>query len=316
MFKIALLCYLITLSFATDEDDIFRIKTLVREGYEEDLTIPPDPSFKVSTSDINLYFYTRYNYSPIKIPTHNTDLSETIHYDPSKKHVFIIHGWKCNHESDINNKIRNAVLRKEDVNVFVVDWSKPAGGLYVLATFSVPKIGKIVGDYINQMITLYQIPKSQFYLIGHSLGAHIAGCIGANVQGLHSIVGLDPAGPLFTNSNTDNRLDRSDAEFVHVIHTNAKHLGFSSPIGHADYYPDGGEKQHDCGLDIFGTCSHSKSYEIYALSIYQENYVATQCDSYKNYQQHQCDENSKSLMGGFDVDRSASGQYYLSMEST
>lgn len=55
-------------------------------------------------------------------------------------------------------------------------------------------------------------------------------------------IGLDPAGPGFEYvALRSDRLDATDAEFVDVIHTAANTLGYSKPIGHADYYPNGGK---------------------------------------------------------------------------
>lgn len=65
----------------------------------------------------------------------------------------------------------------------------------------------------------------QFHLVGHSLGAHIAGQTarllkkdGITVQ---RVTGLDPAHPCFENETASLRLRKSDAEFVDVIHTNS-----------------------------------------------------------------------------------------------
>jgi hypothetical protein len=63
--------------------------------------------------------------------------------------------------------------------------------------------------------------------------------------------GLDPAGPLFTLNDTDARLDTTDGEFVDIIHTNGGTLlhdqqGFLPPIGHIDFYPNGGQFQPGC----------------------------------------------------------------------
>ena len=64
------------------------------------------------------------------------------------------------------------------------------------------------------------------------------------------VPGLDPAGPLFWDS-PKIRLDKSDAGFVDVIHTCAGYMGYKDPIGHADFYPNGGTwVQPGCGLDI------------------------------------------------------------------
>ena len=39
-----------------------------------------------------------------------------------------------------------------------------------------------------------------------------------------SLTGLDPAGPFFNDAWTAYRLDKNDADFVDVIHTNGKSL--------------------------------------------------------------------------------------------
>ena len=44
----------------------------------------------------------------------------------------------------------------------------------------------------------------------------------------------------------DSRLDRTDAEFVSVIHTNAFGFGVFENIGHIDFWPDGGILQSGC----------------------------------------------------------------------
>ncbi|KAJ8874785.1 hypothetical protein PR048_022674 [Dryococelus australis] len=53
--------------------------------------------------------------------------------------------------------------------------------------------------------------------------------------------GLDPALPLFQYwAGAKDRLDKGDAYFVDVIHTCSGVLGYGSPIGHVDFYPNGG----------------------------------------------------------------------------
>lgn len=68
---------------------------------------------------------------------------------------------------------------------------------------------------------------------------------------VHKLTGLDPAGPLFEFQDPRARLDRSDAKFVDVIHSNGETLilgglGAAQPLGHVDFYPNGGRVQHGC----------------------------------------------------------------------
>lgn len=77
---------------------------------------------------------------------------------------------------------------------------------------------------------------SKITLIGHSLGAHIAGIAGKQVfeisgQKVGRITGLDPAGPCFSTIGSDGKLDASDAAYVDVIHTNGGMLGLKESVG-------------------------------------------------------------------------------------
>lgn len=81
-------------------------------------------------------------------------------------------------------------------------------------------------------------------LVGYSLGAHVAGFTGYLMNGeVGHIIGLDPAGPLFTFpaiTSSKYRLDETDAVYVQVLHTSDESLGPGIKCGHADFYPNGG----------------------------------------------------------------------------
>lgn len=62
------------------------------------------------------------------------------------------------------------------------------------------------------------------------------------------LIGLDPAYPGFSVENPGERLDTTDARFVDVMHTNSAKivgggLSFPVPIGHVDFWPNGGVSQ-------------------------------------------------------------------------
>lgn len=62
------------------------------------------------------------------------------------------------------------------------------------------------------------------------------------------IVGLDPAGPLFSLNKPQDRLDSTDAIYVETIQTSI--LGFHNPIGMVTFYPNGKRVQPGCGVDV------------------------------------------------------------------
>ena len=69
--------------------------------------------------------------------------------------------------------------------------------------------------------------------------------------------GLDPAGPLFEGYDPTVRLDKSDADYVDIIHSNGESLivgGFGAwePLGHVDFYPNGGRAQRGCQHFLIG----------------------------------------------------------------
>lgn len=81
-------------------------------------------------------------------------------------------------------------------------------------------------------------------VVGHSLGAHIAGMAGKKLienqrVRIGAIIGLDPAGVLFDVNETNYRLADTDADYVQVIHTDIDDgrlaLGIGQPIGHGKW---------------------------------------------------------------------------------
>ncbi len=67
------------------------------------------------------------------------------------------------------------------------------------------------------------------------------------------IAAFDPAGPYFHDEEytPETHLDPTDAVFVDVIHTNGGnvltgHLSTLKPIGHVDFYANGGGEQPGC----------------------------------------------------------------------
>lgn len=112
---------------------------------------------------------------------------------------------------------------------------------------------------------------------------------------------MDPALPLFRRRQSDSRLDASDADYVEIIHTNAGYLGFSQPLGHASFYPNGGSAQRGCGWDIFSICAHRRAFLYYTESIHSDvEFYAYRCESLRQLYRGQCNVEDDHIvkMGG------------------
>ncbi|KAJ8951116.1 hypothetical protein NQ318_021560 [Aromia moschata] len=305
------------------EDDSANMRYFLVEKtpgvYEIENLVEGEIDARVSDSDLSYYYYsTNSPNSPTTFSISSVSSISTTDFNPSKDTYFIIHGWTNNYASPVNTQIRSALLPIYDANVFVVDWSPIAAKNYLSAQGSVLGVGNLVAAFISELVQGYGLQLSRVTLVGHSLGAHVAGNAGAALNGqVGVIVGLDPAGPLFSTSNTNNRIDPTDGLFVQVIHTNGGLLGMSAAIGDSDYYPNGGSRQPGCGIDLTGSCAHSRAYTYYAEAVASStnSFAARLCDSYNNYSNGRCSSNARSTMAGYSIDTSASGNYYLDTNS-
>lgn len=158
---------------------------------------------------------------------------------------------------------------------------------------------------------------SSLLVVGHSLGAHIVGVAGQNLQSgkLPIIVGLDPAYPLFSRKNVSNRLSADDADYVQVIHTNGGHLSIPYPVGDADFYPNWGRDQPGCGGTKTDVCSHGRAHKLYIESLSKDSvFTGLPCASYEEMEHEQCTATgAAAVMGTADPEtlRKARGVYYM-----
>lgn len=168
--------------------------------------------------------------------------------------------------SDDNIDFDTADVNQTDFNVIVVDWSVISSNVnYFGVVDLIEDLGFLLAEFVRFLHLKANLYFGDVYLIGHSLGAQIAGSAGKQVHPFrfHTIFALDPAGPKFRDISDDKRLDPSDAEYVESIQTSSS-LGFEDPVGHATFYPNFGKDQKKCY--IYG-CSHSRAYNYFAESI-------------------------------------------------
>ncbi|KDR08048.1 pancreatic lipase-related protein 2-like [Zootermopsis nevadensis] len=275
----------------------------------------PEPPDKVNPK---YCLYTRRN----KDSCQNLDIidNDTLFrsYMMSNHRVFFItHGFIENGNKEWIKNMTMELLKLSDCSVIVIDWSDGSGPPYPQAVANIRLVGAMTAHLINNLIVQVGIQPELIHIIGHSLGAHMAASAGQTIQRnfkyrLGRITGLDPAEPHFSKTDPIVRLDPTDADFVDVIHTDAGPflsggLGILQPIGHVDFYPNGGIEQPGCrksvmsymakGSGSFYTgirhmlgCNHIRSYQYFTESINPRScyFMGTECGSWEEFQNGSC----------------------------
>lgn len=264
-------------------------------------------------TDVSFYLNTRLNPTDALIYTwDNIDEIVNSTFNPAHPTRITIHGWMNSAEGLINTLIRDEYLKVGEFNVIAIDWERISLFEYDSAVAALPEVGQLIARVVDRLNELELIDVDELSIIGHSLGAHLSGFVGKNVKtGLvGTIVGLDPAGPLFTVENADGRIDKEDAAYVEIIHTNDFLAGFPFPIGDADFFPNGGITQ---GCPIFG-CDHLIAFGFFAESISTTvGFWSSPCDNLDEIRLRQCTVIGPYVpMGGEPSNRGrAKGIYFL-----
>ncbi|XP_071120830.1 pancreatic lipase-related protein 2-like [Mytilus edulis] len=234
-------------------------------------------------------------------------------YNSNLPTKIIIHGFEQYGMVSWTRQMTRQFILKEPTNVVVVDWGHGSGWPYTQAVANTRVVGAEVAKMIEFLIEETGGDVSKFHLIGHSLGAHVAGYAGELVTGLGRITGLDPAEPNYKGTDVRVRLDPGDANFVDVVHTDGSPFdeisgyGLIDPVGHIDFYPNGGKNQPGCtkgswinlfshsysrgisGTESSISCSHSRSIALFTESINGDcRFRAFPCDSFNSFKNGQC----------------------------
>lgn len=208
---------------------------------------------------------------------------------------------------------REAYLSRGEFNVISVDWSLGAKDNYLFVRMNVPSVGAVVASFIDFLHENARLRLSDVTIIGHSLGAHVAGTAGKRITNgtIGNIVGLDPALPLFPISQTSERLDVKDAHYVQIVTTDGWFYGYGEPIGDASFYVNWGNDQPGCDDD--DGCSHSRAVDYFAESVrLPQTLFGTKCSAYSSIVQKICPPKGKSQqLGGEPLNTAAKGVYYL-----
>ncbi|CAL4157491.1 unnamed protein product, partial [Meganyctiphanes norvegica] len=281
--------------------------------------------------DIHFLLWTRFNdredesYTLIPGDTNSFNQSS---FNASAPIFFLLHGFNDHGKVGWIINTKTELLRLYRCNVISIDWSVLVKApWYIQGVNNIHKVARITGGMIDWLHLSLNVSSSQVHIIGHSLGAHAAGLSARAVTTgkVSRVTGLDPAGPLFYSSGPGQRLDKSDALFVDVIHTNGGTLiercqGLYKPVGHIDFYPNGGQHQPGCEyLDFFGACSHMRSTTLWVESLRQmenphlKTFTSWPCTDWWQYTKEfctKCDDQS-CLNMGMNLTHKENGTHFL-----
>ncbi|XP_014218852.1 inactive pancreatic lipase-related protein 1-like [Copidosoma floridanum] len=241
-----------------------------------------DPLNKVGA---RLFLSTKSSIEPVEInPTTliNTRVLETSDFGKEKKSIVIVHGWRSSSDEKWIKTMIRRLHATRDVNILLVDWTNIASNLnYTTVMKNLPAVAHEIYQLIRALrfkqwnhITKTSILWNNLYFIGHGLGAQLSGRVAYLLQQntfwkVNRITGLDPAQLCFPHNFTDYTLDKSDADFVDVIHSNIDYDNFL-PLGHIDFFVDGRTLRPKCEkLEYIEamTCRQKLSYKLYLKSL-------------------------------------------------
>ena len=244
-----------------------------------------------------------------------------IHINTTRPLKVIVHGFKSRLNAPWMQMLKNAILRRDpEANVYLVGWSKGAAFPFYFQSVANVRVVAAEIKLILDQFALEGLSMKDVHIIGHSVGAHIAGQVGHLTKGqIGRITGLDPASPGFDGYSPDVKLDPSDADYVDVIHTDAVEnqynmykrlacggLGTFRPSGHLDIYVNGGGDQPGCG-NILKTaachvtkrifkrgvlemsCSHKLATQLFIESVESDcPFQVYTCENYEKYLTGDC----------------------------
>ncbi|XP_058807985.1 pancreatic triacylglycerol lipase-like [Phymastichus coffea] len=245
--------------------------------------------------DLKFYISTNWKKEPVQIDTNDWSQLASSGFDTSSKTFIIIHGYFSGGQQPWVLELKNVLLDRTYGNVIMVDWSGGSNKKnYVNAAKNTIVTSNHILNFLQRLQCQIQYLKrspgkmlfNHLHLIGHSLGAHVCGQTGHllkndNFWKVDRITGLDPAKPCFTNVEINLRIDKENADFVDIIHTQIGRgfthaLGLNDAVGHIDFYMNGGYLQPECQGKTFGynemICSHRLATKYFIESVrYGEN---------------------------------------------
>lgn len=136
----------------------------------------PFPHFPIGTA-VRFELYTLDNPAVPQLLTHKNETTLlTSRFDPKRPTRIMIHGWFS--KGWLTPRFCDAYFlkRESNVNFIAVNWRDGSDTInYSGARRRVSVVGPYVGQFINFLVEVGKMDPKDLVVIGHSLGAHVAG---------------------------------------------------------------------------------------------------------------------------------------------
>merc|ERR1711970_515636 len=246
-------------------------------------------------SKIKFLLWTRQNPTDYDTVELDQESLENSYFDSRHPTIILAHGWNS-HGQGFGGDLSEAYLQVGDYNVFAIEW----GDLETWANYPQAAVRtRAVGEHSANLVKILSDVGAfdNIHVVGHSLGAHVGGFLAKKVKTmglgtLERLTGLDPAEPFFDIAGPDERIDKSDANFVYIIHNI---MCYNITIEDL----------------IKGGCSHNRAVQYYKESITSHNFIAWNCHSWEDFQEGNCCGQDRLVMGEWTDNRATEGKYFM-----
>ncbi|CAH2039369.1 unnamed protein product, partial [Iphiclides podalirius] len=261
--------------------------------------------------------HVKYNYYQMRQLARDPDI------DFSRKTLLYIGGFLDSPNFPIARTI-STVYHDVGYNVLLLDTNTFTTMEYPMAVRFMRPVGRHVAKMLAVLIGEGLDP-SKLEVVGLSLGGQTMSFVAKGLQDLTGrnvsrLTGLDPAGPCFRHLGPGQRLDMTDADFVEVVSTNIDGFGMAAPVGHVNFYVNGGEYQPGdlLWMPCNVLCSHIRSFTLWLAAMrHPDSFVAMQCDSVQQARDKLCYDRRPLVTNllGPKVDRTKRGIFYLATDN-
>ncbi|XP_039284253.1 pancreatic triacylglycerol lipase isoform X1 [Nilaparvata lugens] len=154
-----------------------------------------------SDFEVEFYLFTSDPHTYEELITGNISSVTNSSFDFAKETKILVHGWLSSAFSDFSYEMLSAILQNKNCNVIIVEW--PSVALYTVARKRVNKVASELSRFLDFLIDEVHVNVSTVHVLGHSLGAHVAGIAGGQMNStkLPRITGRSPMMDYFMSFN-------------------------------------------------------------------------------------------------------------------